>query len=94
MAQAVMDGAEVIEVDGATPTAEVANRLGIRLPGDAETIGGFLATEASRIPHAGERFTLGALEFDVLAATSTRIERLAVRRGPVQSTKLAPKETE
>ena len=32
MARAVTDGAEVIEVDGATPTAEVANRLGIRLP--------------------------------------------------------------
>jgi CBS domain containing-hemolysin-like protein len=94
MARAVTDGAEVIEVDGATPTAEVANRLGIRLPEDAETIGGFLAREASRIPHAGERFTLGAVEFDVLAATSTRIERLAVRRGPVHSTRLAPKEAE
>jgi CBS domain containing-hemolysin-like protein len=94
MARPLTDGSELIEVDGATPTAEVANRLGIQLPEDAETIGGFVAKEASRIPHAGERFTLGAIEFDVLAATSTRIERLAVRRGPVHSTRLAPKEVE
>ena len=37
-----------------------------------------------RIPRAGERFILHGFEFDVLAATATHVERVAVRPGPVK----------
>jgi CBS domain containing-hemolysin-like protein len=73
----------ILELDGAASSNEVTNRFGVVLPGDSETIGGFLAKAAGRIPHPGDRFTLNGLEFDVLAASPTRIERIAVRRGPV-----------
>ncbi len=80
--------AEVLELDGAASSSEITTRFGVSLPGDAETIGGFLARAAGRIPHPGDRFTLNGLEFDVLAASPTRIERIAVRRGPVKTVPL------
>lgn len=74
----------VLEVDGTEPAAGIAERLGIPLPGsEAHTIGGLVAALAGRIPAAGERFTLGGLELDVLQASPTRVERLLVRAGPV-----------
>ena len=85
---------EVLELDGAASSDEIATRFGVSLPGDAETIGGFLARAAGRIPHPGDRFTLNGLEFDVLAASPTRIERIAVRRGPVKTVPLASSPTE
>lgn len=75
----------VIEVSGATPSEDVAARLHANLPTDAETIGGLLARAAGRIPCAGERYELAGLEFDILAATATRVERVAVRRGTVRT---------
>jgi CBS domain containing-hemolysin-like protein len=85
----VLDTPEpVLEFDGAAPSSEVTSRFGVALPGDSETIGGFLARAAGRIPHPGDRFTLNGLEFDVLAASPTRIERIAVRRGPVKAVSL------
>ena len=72
-----------IIVDGTEPAAEVAERLGARLPGgEAHTIGGLLAELAGRIPAAGERFAIGGLELDVLHASPTRVERLLARAGP------------
>ncbi len=86
----LLDGAsEVLQLDGAASSEEITTRFGVLLPGDSETIGGFLARAAGRIPHPGDRFTLNGLEFDVLAASPTRIERVAVRRGPVQTVLLA-----
>ena len=80
--------ANILELDGAAPSNEVTNRFGVSLPGDSETIGGFLARAAGRIPHCGDRFTLNGLEFDVIAASPTRIERVVVRRGPVKTVSL------
>lgn len=77
-------GPAAVEVSATEPAADVAERLGAQLPGsEANTIGGLLAELAGRIPAAGERFTLGGLEIDVLQATPTRVERLMVRAGPV-----------
>lgn len=75
---------QVLELDGSAPCSEITSRFGVLLPGNTETIGGFLARSAGRIPHPGDRFTLNGLEFDVLKASPTRIERIAVRRGPVR----------
>ncbi|MGE5231272.1 MAG: hemolysin family protein [Deltaproteobacteria bacterium] len=81
----------VLEADGATPASAVAERFGVPLPsGQATTIGGLLAELAGRIPNAGERFTLHGLEFDVLQASPTRIERLLIRPGPASAVLLAP----
>lgn len=78
----------LLEVDGGSPAAEVAARFDVRLPVAAETVSGLLARLAGRIPHAGERFVLQGLEFDVLAAGLTRVDRVVVRRTPVAVTSL------
>jgi CBS domain containing-hemolysin-like protein len=83
--------APMLETDGAAPASAIAESFGITLPpGAATTIGGLLAERAGRIPNAGERFTMLGLEFDVLQASPTRIERLLVRPGPALAVPLAP----
>ena len=79
--------AGVIEVEGSTLATELAEKLGIALTGggNAQTVAGLLIHALGRIPRTGERFTFQGLEFDVLAASATRVERIAVRAGPVRS---------
>jgi CBS domain containing-hemolysin-like protein len=73
---------ELIELAGAAPVAELEAHFGIQLPaGQASTLGGRLAELAGRFPAAGERFLVSGLEFDVVEASRTRVERLLVRRG-------------
>jgi magnesium and cobalt transporter len=76
---------QLLEIDAATPFAEIAVQFGVSVAGASGTVGGMLARGAGRIPQTGERFVLSGLEFDVLAASPTRVERVAVRRGPVAS---------
>jgi CBS domain containing-hemolysin-like protein len=45
---------------------------------------------AGRIPNAGERFQVRGLEFDVLEASPTRIERLVIRAGAMPPVPLSP----
>lgn len=73
----------LLEVDGTTPAAEVAARFNVTFPAGTDTIGWLLTRLAGRIPRPGERFLLRELEFDVLAASATRVERVVVRRAPV-----------
>lgn len=77
-----LETSEVVDVPGTGPADEIAERFGVELPTGAETIGGLLTRAAGRIPRAGERYQLAGLEFYVLSATATRVERIAVRRGP------------
>lgn len=80
---------DVFEADGGVPTAAIAERFGVSLAGGgAATISGRLAELLGRIPVAGERFALAGLEFDVLEASPTRVERLLIRPGPVSATVL------
>jgi CBS domain containing-hemolysin-like protein len=81
---------DIREFDGSAPSGEVASQFGIKLPRETETISGLLVREAGRIPQSGDRFTLSGLEFDVLSASPTRVERIAVRRGPVKTVALTP----
>ncbi len=74
----------LVEVDGSTPLTELAEKLEITVAG-ARTVGGLLIQALGRIPRTGERFTYKGLEFDVLAASATRVERVAVRPGPVRT---------
>lgn len=74
----------VVEVDGSTPVTELAEKLEITLTG-AQSVGGLLIQALGRIPRTGERFMYRGLEFDILAASATRVERVAVRPGPVRT---------
>lgn len=80
---------ELLELEGAEPVSELEARFGLTLPeGQASTVGGRLAELAGRFPVAGERFVIGGLEFDVLRASRSRIERVLVRRGSPASISL------
>ncbi len=88
--------ARLVEVEGQAPLARVAEAFGISVAAwGVQTVGGFLIQAVGRIPRPGERFTVSGLEFDVLAATPTRVERVAVRHGPVRPVALdqSPAET-
>jgi CBS domain containing-hemolysin-like protein len=56
--------------------------------GGVQTVAGLLVHALGRIPRAGGRFLYRGLEFDVLAASATRVERVAVRPGPVRARSL------
>ena len=80
---------EVVELDGSAPATRLAELFGATIDSrDVRTVAGLLAQHLGRIPGTGERFLLGGLEFDVLQASVTRVERLAVRRGPVRTVSL------
>ncbi|MDH4044340.1 MAG: CBS domain-containing protein [Gemmatimonadota bacterium] len=78
--------ANLMEVDGTMGVQEIAARFGVTLPGGRETVGGVLATALGRIPLTGERIVLGGLEFDILRASPTRVERLVVRPAAARPT--------
>ncbi len=75
----------IVEIEGNTPVTALTEMLGVSLGAGAQTVGGLLIHALGRIPRAGERFTYEGLEFDVLAAGATRVERVAVRLGPVRT---------
>jgi magnesium and cobalt transporter len=78
-------GEGVVELAGSAPAADLAERFGVPFGArDVQTLGGLLAQRLGRIPRGGERFLLAGLEFDVLEASATRVERVAVRRGPAR----------
>src|SRR5204863_5955095 len=74
------DVTRVVEVEGSALTTDLAEKLGVPLGGSgaAQTVGGLLMQTLGRIPRPGERFTYLGLEFDILAASATRVERVAV----------------
>jgi CBS domain containing-hemolysin-like protein len=78
-------GAEqtVAEVAGTAPVSEIEQQFGVQIPGGAETVGGLLSAYLGRIPTAGERFEMAGLEFDIVAATPAKVERITVRRATV-----------
>ena len=72
---------EIVEVSGTARAEDISAKFNVQLPATAETVSGLLSRAAGRIPRAGERYELAGLEFDILAASATRVERVAVRRG-------------
>jgi CBS domain containing-hemolysin-like protein len=72
----------IFETDGNVSIEAIQERFAVTLPsGRSTTIGGLLVEWAGRIPNAGERFVVRGLEFDVVQASPTRIERLLIRSG-------------
>jgi len=81
--------ARIMEFGGNAPVTALAETFGTAPAArGAQTVGGLLVQTLGRIPRPGERFILHGLEFDVLAATATHVERVAVRPGPVKATVL------
>ena len=75
-----------VEATGATAISALVEQLGSGpATGGAQTVGGLLMQALGRIPRAGERFVLGGWEFDVLAASAMRVERVVVHRAPVRA---------
>lgn len=79
------DATRLLEVEGGLPATELTQKLGVELGSGAQTVAGLLIQALGRIPRVGERFTLKGLEFDILAASATRVERVAVRPGPIRT---------
>ena len=83
----------IVELDGSAPASRLQETLGVPLEArGVQTVGGLLVQALGRIPRPGERFALHGLEFDILAANATRVERVAVRPGPVRTVPLEPVE--
>jgi CBS domain containing-hemolysin-like protein len=81
----------LFETDGNVSIQAIEERFGVSLPpGRSTTAGGLLVEWVGRIPNAGERFLVHGLEFDVLQASPTRIERLLIRSGPAPAVSLLP----
>ena len=85
-------GPGINETDGTTAPSIIAEHFGVTLPDTgATTISGLLTDLAGRIPYGGERLVVAGLEFDVVQASPTRLERLLIRRGPVTGVSLTRK---
>jgi CBS domain containing-hemolysin-like protein len=84
----------VMVADGALSLSKLSDHFDIPVdaPAQIETVGGYLAWAAGRIPQAGERIVAGALEFDVLEATPARLVKLVVRAvlAPASGTRPSP----
>ena len=79
----------IVELEGSAPAARLEDSFGLPMgQRGVETVSGLLTQALGRIPKPGERFLVKGLEFDVLAATATRVERVAVRPGPVRTVSL------
>ncbi len=85
------DGPVLVETDGNLSAEAIEERFGVTLPdGRSTTVAGLLAEWAGRIPNPGERFSVRGLEFDVLEASPTRIERLVIRSRTAPAVTLLP----
>jgi magnesium and cobalt transporter len=81
----------LFESDGSTPISALEERFDRKLPtAKTSTVSGLLAELAGRIPLAGERFTVRDLQFDVIQASPTKIERVLIRLTPPPPIVLAP----
>ena len=80
---------QLLELEGGAPSARLEEAFGLTVRGPGvQTVGGLLIQALGRIPRAGERFLLRGVEFDVLSASSTRIERVLARPGSVRTVAL------
>jgi CBS domain containing-hemolysin-like protein len=81
----------LFETDASLPVAELESHFGVVLPGgQAGTVGGRLAELAGRIPAVGERLLVAGLEFDILQASPTRVDRVVVRSGTAAPVSIGP----
>ncbi len=79
-------GTSLLETGGSSPLTLLEERFGVSVSDvRAKTIGGLLTELAGRIPRSGERFLIQNLEFDVIDASATQLQRILIRPGPVRT---------
>ena len=84
-------------VDARLPIEEFTGKTGLSLPDAAkgdnvDTLGGYVADLAGRVPNIGEKFTCtSGLSFEVLEMDQSRIKRLRVRAAPQDSARTVDK---
>jgi CBS domain containing-hemolysin-like protein len=68
------------EVDGRYHIDDLNERLGLRLPEDADfdTVGGFVLAKLGHVPSAGETFESHDARFTALATAPTHVQRVAI----------------
>jgi CBS domain containing-hemolysin-like protein len=73
---------DVCEVLGHVRIADLNERLGLRLPEEAdfETVGGFVFHEFGRIPHVGDTLATHGVTLEVLTATRRRVDLVRIER--------------
>lgn len=71
-------------IDARLPITEFEERTQIRLPPlegeDVDTVGGYVANLAGRIPHIGEKVIGDGLSFEILEMDQSRIRHMRVRQ--------------
>ena len=74
----------VLLVEGSFPLTRLSEHFGVKLqpPPRIETVAGYVAWAAGRIPQPGERIAIGALEFDIIEGSTQRAHRLVIREVP------------
>jgi CBS domain containing-hemolysin-like protein len=81
----------LFETDGSTPISAIEERFDRKLPtATTSTVSGLLAELAGRIPVPGDRFIIRTLQFDVVQASPTRVDRVLIRPVPPPPVLLAP----
>ncbi len=73
---------DTLVCQGRLEIEEAVALLGIDLPTENETIGGFAFQELDHVPDPGERFTYGPLLFEIEEMDRNRIVRLKITRRP------------
>ena len=81
------------EADGRVTITEINERLDLSLPddGDFDTVAGFLLDRFGRVPTVGERDEIPEAMFEILAASPTKINRVAIEPRNGQQTPSAAK---
>jgi putative hemolysin len=82
-------------VDGTTPIDDL--RAALALPetpeneqGTYQTLAGLVMTRLGRVPHEGDRFTWGALSFEVVDMDGRRIDKVMIERQAAEGAEAVP----
>ena len=79
------------ELDARYQIYDFNELLGARIPedDDFDTVAGYVLERLGRVPEPGESFNADGLRFEVLEASPTKIDRLAIQRCDDEATELA-----
>ncbi|MDW0108561.1 hemolysin family protein [Sporosarcina aquimarina] len=77
---------DTLVCQGRLEIEDAVQMLGMDLPTENDTIGGFAFQELDHVPEPGERFTYGPLLFEVEEMDRNRIVRLRITRRPEELT--------
>ena len=74
----------ILVCHGRLEIVDAMDLLGIELPTDHETIGGFVMQELGHVPEPGERFTYENLFFEIEELDRSRIVKMKITKRPVE----------